>query len=296
MAGDRRWSPGISLVLPAYNEQETIVQAICEADDALARLTADYEILVVDDGSTDATARRVEAAAASRSRVRLLRQPRNLGYGAALRRGFETASCDLVGFTDSDCQFHVHELERLTLLARDYEIVCGYRIDRQDPWLRCFYSKVYNLLVRTLFGTGVRDVDCALKLFHRETLETVPITTDGYLVNTELLTRARQQERTIVEVGVTHRPRAAGESKVSVLHIFPVLFAMVRFWWNFVMFPQRQRSGWGQSQLPARQWAGAAGSGRRPNLLSRPTAGPAMGCHRGVGSRRDRDLVQQSGL
>jgi glycosyltransferase involved in cell wall biosynthesis len=123
--GDRRWSPSISLVLPAYNEQETIVQAVCEADDALAGLTADYEILVVDDGSTDLTAQRVEAAAANRSRVRLLRQPRNLGYGAALRRGFDAARCDLVGFTDSDCQFHVHELERLTLLARDYEIVCG---------------------------------------------------------------------------------------------------------------------------------------------------------------------------
>jgi 4-amino-4-deoxy-L-arabinose transferase-like glycosyltransferase len=245
----------------AYNEQDTIVQAICEADDALTRLVNDYEILIVDDGSTDATAQRVESIAASRPRVRLLRQPRNMGYGAALRRGFAAARFELVGFTDSDCQFHVYELERLLLLARDYDIVCGYRIERQDPWLRCFYSKVYNLLVQTLFGTGVRDVDCALKLFRSETVNALTITTDGYLINTELLTRARQQERKIVEVGVTHRPRAGGESKVSVLHIFPVLFAMVRFWWNFALFPHRQMEYLvdGPDRLPARQLAIMAG-------------------------------------
>jgi 4-amino-4-deoxy-L-arabinose transferase-like glycosyltransferase len=263
VSGDARWAPSISLVLPAYNEQETIVQAVCEADDALSRLAHDYEILVVDDGSTDATAELVEAAAASRGHVRLLRQPRNMGYGAALRRGFAEARCDLVGFTDSDCQFHVHELERLALLARDYDIACGYRIDRQDPFLRCFYSKVYNLLVQALFGTGVRDVDCALKLFRRETLQTITITTDGYLVNTEMLTRARQQERTIVEVGVTHRPRAAGESKVSVMHIFPVLLAMVRFWWNFVMFPHREAESpvGGRSRLSTWHLAAIGGLG-----------------------------------
>lgn len=232
----------ISLVLPAYNEQDVIEQAVREADEALASLTSDYEILVVDDGSTDETARLVSHLSTQREHVRLIRQPRNLGYGAALRRGFSEAHCELVGFTDSDCQFHVQELDRLAMLARDYDIVCGYRIDRQDPFRRRFYSKVYNLLIQAMFGTGVRDIDCALKLFHRETLAEISITTDGYLVNTEVLTQARLQERSIVEVGVTHRPRAAGESKVSIWHVFPVLLAMVRFWWNFLMFPKADSS------------------------------------------------------
>ncbi len=245
-------TPSLSLVLPAYNEQEVISQAVREADEALASLTADYEILVVDDGSTDGMADVLEQLAGQFDHLQVLRQPKNLGYGAALRRGFEAASKELVGFTDADCQFELSELKRLVFLSGDYDIVCGYRIDRQDPFLRCFYSNVYNTLVRTLLGTRVRDCDCALKLFHRETLRLLPITTDGFLVNGEMLTEARQQDLSVVEVGVTHRPRAAGTSKVSITHIPVVLAALVRFWWNAVLFPQRAASR-DLQQWPPRQ-------------------------------------------
>ncbi|NOY40626.1 MAG: glycosyltransferase [Planctomycetes bacterium] len=245
--GQRSTKTSVSLVLPAYNEQEVIVQAVQEADEALSSLTDDYEILVVDDGSTDDTAAIVEGLTEQYGHLRLLRQPKNFGYGAALRRGFEEATKELVGFTDADCQFDLNELSRLVMLSRDYQIVCGYRIDRQDPFLRCFYSNVYNTLVRTLLGTRVRDCDCALKLMHRDVLTRLPITTDGFLVNAVLLTQARQQELSVVEVGVSHRPRAAGESKVSITHIPLVLAALVRFWWNSVMFvqpAQLHRDGW----------------------------------------------------
>ncbi len=232
-----RSAPSISLVLPAFNEEEVIAQAVREADDALAALTHDYEVLVVDDGSDDQTGEIVTAIAADNPHVKLIRQPRNLGYGAALRRGFGEATGQLVGFTDADCQFDLGELDRLVLLARDYDIACGYRIDRQDTAVRCFCANGYNLLVQTLLGTGVRDCDCALKLFRREALSELSISTDGYLVNAELLTQAQQLGKSIVEVGVTHRPRAAGTSKVSLGHIFPVFAALLRFWWSRVMFP-----------------------------------------------------------
>ena len=229
--------PSISLVLPAYNEAATIRQATSEAVAALAGLTDDFEVLVVDDGSTDETAAIVQQAALESPQIKLLSQPRNLGYGAALRRGFGEASKDLVGFTDADCQFDLTELDRLVMLSRDYDIVTGYRIDRQDPWLRRMYSAGYNVLVRNLLGTRVRDCDCALKLFHREVLPQLPITTDGFMINGEMLARARQLDLSIVEVGVSHRERAGGESKVSVLEI-PVIFAgITRYWWNKVMFP-----------------------------------------------------------
>ena len=158
-------NPGISLVLPAWNEEAIIADAIREADQALGQLSVEYEILVVDDGSSDATASIVQSIASSKPHVRLIQHQQNIGYGAALRSGFDSATMPLVAFTDADCQFELRELDRLIVLARDYDVVCGYRIDRKDTFLRCLYSRVYNVLVRSLLGTKVRDVDCALKVF-----------------------------------------------------------------------------------------------------------------------------------
>ena len=225
------------MVLPAYNEAATIEQAVREAVAALSAITHDFEVLVIDDGCTDNTAQLVEATAQRWPQVRLVRQPRNLGYGAALRRGFAEAKNELVGFTDSDCQFDLTELNRLVMLTKDYQIVSGYRIDRKDPWLRRFYSAGYNVLVRLLLGTRLRDCDCALKLFHRDALAQLSISTDGYLVNGEMLARARQLDYSICEVGVSHRERAGGTSKVSITHIPLVFASLLRCWWNTVLFP-----------------------------------------------------------
>ena len=228
----------ITLVLPAYNEQAGIAEAIREADEALAELTSDYEILVVDDGSRDATAAIAEGESLARRNVRVLRQPRNLGYGAALRRGFQAATKSWVAFTDADCQFHVRELDRLILLAEKCDIACGYRIDRQDPWRRKFYSRVYNAMAGLLLGTGVRDCDCAFKMARREVFQSIPIESDGFSVNSELLARARMSGKSIVEVGVTHRPRVRGQSTVSFLHSIPVATWLLRFWWQTILFPR----------------------------------------------------------
>lgn len=227
----------ISLVLPAWNEAEVIATAVAEADAALSHVSADYEIIVVDDGSSDNTASIVRDAAATNDRVRLVRHCPNRGYGAAIRSGFAAAEKELVVFTDADCQFDLTELDRFVLLSKRYDIVCGYRIDRKDTPLRCLYSNVYNLLVRVLLGTGVRDVDCAMKMFHRDVAKKLSISGNGFLVNSEMLVQARQQGCSVVEVGVSHRPRTLGESTVSVKHIPRVLASLARYWWNEVQFP-----------------------------------------------------------
>ncbi len=230
----------MSLVLPAYNEAVVIVQAVAEAEAGLGQLFDDFEILVVDDGSSDATAAVVRRNLATSPHTRLLRHPENRGYGAALRTGFEAARSDLIAFTDADCQFDLLDLGNMTRLAEDVPIVAGYRHDRKDSWRRRFYSRGYNVLARAILGTRVRDCDCALKVFRREALAKLLPESRGFFVNAEMLTRARLLGFEVAEVPVTHRPRLGGESKVSILEIPRTLRTMLSFWWrNLVLGQQR---------------------------------------------------------
>jgi dolichol-phosphate mannosyltransferase len=246
--------PRLSLVLPAYNEQAGLRQAIAEANEALARVCADYEILVVDDGSTDDTAAIAAEEASRLPHVRWIRHPCNQGYGAALRSGFKAARFEFVAFTDADCQFHLDDLANLLAVADQAPIVVGYRMDRQDPWRRRFLSKGYNLLARTLLGTRVRDIDCALKLFRREAIAQLLPETNRFFVNTEMLTRAAQQDLDVLEVGVRHRPRLRGQSSVSLREVPRTLAQMLPFWWSRVLFAgasEPRPSGSGSSPPPA---------------------------------------------
>jgi dolichol-phosphate mannosyltransferase len=226
----------LSLILPAFNEEAGIRQAIVEADTALAAIAEDYEVLVVDDGSTDHTAAIIAEEVALRPKVRLLQHEQNCGYGAALRTGLTTARFDFVAFTDADCQFDLSDLGRLLDRAQHFPIVAGRRVNRQDPWRRRFLSRGYNLLVRALLGTRVQDCDCALKVFHRAILPDILPQTDGFFVNTEMLTRARQRGLAIAEVDVGHRPRLRGQSKVSLTDVPRTLKVLLPFWWSQALF------------------------------------------------------------
>jgi dolichol-phosphate mannosyltransferase len=233
----------LSLIIPAFNEATGIRQAIEEADSALAGLLAQYEIIVVDDGSSDETSMEVINAAKEFPRVRLLRHPENRGYGAALRTGLEAARFDWVAFTDADCQFELADLGSLMPLADSYPVVVGYRMDRKDSPRRRFFSWGYNLLARSLLGTGVRDCDCALKVFRRDAVQKLLPEDEGFFVNTEMLARARQMGYAIAEVGVRHRPRLRGTSKVSMLDIPRIIKVLLPFWWTQAMFPGGSKSG-----------------------------------------------------
>ncbi len=233
--------PAISLVMPAYNEAAVIVIAVTEAAAALTRDFADYELIIVDDGSCDDTADAVEELLPRFRRLRLVRHPVNRGYGAALRTGFEAARHGLVAFTDADGQFDLADLARLAALTESAPIVAGYRADRHDPWRRKVLSKGYNLLTRALLGTRVRDCDCALKVFRRTVVAELLPRSRGFFVNAEMLTRARQLGHAVVEVAVTHRPRRGGCSKVSLAEVPRTLKTLAKFWWAEVAFGPRPR-------------------------------------------------------
>ncbi len=227
----------LSLIIPAYNEADNIRQAIAEADQALAGMVRDYEIIVVDDGSRDHTAQVVGEAARTRGRVRLLRHDVNRGYGAALRTGFEAARFDRVAFTDADCQFDLRDLAPLVALTDQYPLAVGFRAGRRDNWRRRVLSRGYNLLIRGLLGTRVRDCDCALKVFRKAALARLLPESTGFFVNAEMLTRARQCGFPLAEVGVRHRPRYQGTSKVAPGDVPRTLAALLPFWWSRVLFP-----------------------------------------------------------
>jgi len=218
---------GISFVLPAFNEELNIVRAIETIASVAARYCSSYEVIVVDDGSSDATAQLVQEQARRNPCVRLVRHETNRGYGEALRTGFGAAVLDYVFFTDADNQFDMNEIPLLLTRAEGADVVAGYRIQRQDPLLRRVNAWGWNRLVRLLFYVPVRDIDCAFKLFRRGALEPVDIESRGAMINTEIMVKLARSGSKIVEIGVTHLPRTAGESSGANLRVITRAFREV---------------------------------------------------------------------
>jgi glycosyltransferase involved in cell wall biosynthesis len=204
----------LSWFFPAHNEEANVRELVEEALETLPTLAETFEIIVVNDGSADATGRIAdELTAAHPGIVRAVHHPTNLGYGAALRSGFRAARHDHVAFTDGDRQFRVADVGRLIdrLAEPDRpDVVVGYRIKRADPLLRTVYARAYRLANRIFFGLPVRDVDCACKLFRRAALEGLAVESGGAFFSAELLIKLRVAGRSIAEVGVPHYPRTAG--------------------------------------------------------------------------------------
>ena len=214
----------VSIVLPAFNEEANIAAAIGAATSVARRLFVEHEVIVVDDGSTDATKAVAKAAAAGDPRVRVICHGRNRGYGEALRTGFLASRLDLVFFTDADLQFDLGELERCLPYAGAVDVVAGYRINRRDPRSRRLIAYAWNLLVRVLFYVPVRDIDCAFKLFDRRVLEEIDIESVGAMVNTEVMVKLGRSGASVVEIGVTHLPRTAGEARGASARVIATAF------------------------------------------------------------------------
>jgi glycosyltransferase involved in cell wall biosynthesis len=225
--------PELSYFFPAHNEEGNVEALVVDALAALPALAERYEIIVVNDGSTDRTGALADAlAGAHPGIVRVIHHPTNLGYGAALRSGFRVARYDWVGFTDGDRQFAVSDLGRLTArIARpdQPDVVVGFRIRRADPPIRSLYARSYRLANRIFFGLRTTDVDCACKLFRRASLRSLRVESGGAFFSAELLIKLRAAGRTVVEVGVPHYARTVG----SPTGARPaVVFRAVRDFWS----------------------------------------------------------------
>ena len=224
--------PELSFFFPAHNEAENIEAFVAEALEVLPTLAERFEIIAVDDGSRDATPQLADALAAAHPQVRAVHHEVNKGYGAALRTGLRSARFELVCFLDGDRQFRVGDLGRLVdrMLEPDKpDVVVGYRLKRADPFVRLAYARIYRLALNIFYRLGVRDPDCACKLFRRAALEGVRLESGGAFLSAELLVKLKQRGRSLVEVGVPHYPRVAGSASGANPK---VVFRAVRDFWR----------------------------------------------------------------
>lgn len=179
----------------------------------------DYEILLIDDGSTDGTSQLADELAAEYPPVRAIHHGKNRGYGAALQSGFRGASKEYVFYTDGDGQFDLEELPGLLEFMSRFDIVSAYRMNRQEGLVRKFNAFCWTKLVGFLFHLKLKDIDCAFKLYKRKIFDEIEMVSTGALIDTEILARARQKGYAITQVGVHHYPRMAGKATGANINV-----------------------------------------------------------------------------
>jgi len=236
---------GLSVFFPAYNDSGTIASMVIRAVQAAAELTPDYEVIVVNDGSADATPVIVDELARTYPHVRVVHHAKNRGYGGALQTGFRSATKELIFYTDGDAQYDPAELA--TLWARmtpDADLVNGYKISRSDPLHRIIIGRVYHHIVSLMFGLTVRDVDCDFRLMRRTIFERIDLEKNSGVICLEMMKKIEDAGFRIVEVPVHHYHRVFGKSQFfNFRRIAKTGVDVMRLWVALVIRREHRRPG-----------------------------------------------------
>ena len=236
---------GLTIFFPAYNDSGTIASMVIRAVQAASGLTPDYEVIVVDDGSGDATAQIVDELARTYPRVRAVHHASNRGYGGALQSGFRAATKELIFYTDGDAQYDPAELAALwSRMTPRIDLVNGYKISRSDPVHRVVIGRVYHHLVSLMFGLTVRDVDCDFRLMRRAIFERINLTKTSGVICLEMMKKIEDAGFRIVEVPVHHYHRAFGKSQFfNFRRIVRTGVDVLRLWYALVIRHEHRRAG-----------------------------------------------------
>jgi glycosyltransferase involved in cell wall biosynthesis len=232
--------PSISAFFPAYNDAGTIPSMVIAADMTLRTIADDYEVIVVNDGSSDHTAAVLEELRRSYPRLKVVHHQKNRGYGGALRTGFASATKELVFYTDGDAQYDPREMVLLLdAMGPDIDVVNGYKMKRSDPLVRVVIGKMYHWAVKTAFGLKVRDTDCDFRLFRRKVFDKVRLERDSGVICVEMMKKVQNAGFNIAQVPVSHYHRAYGHSQFfNFRRVFRVGVDLVRLWRELVLDKQ----------------------------------------------------------
>jgi glycosyltransferase involved in cell wall biosynthesis len=218
-----------------YNEEAYVERSVAAARAVLEEMGGDWEIVIVDDASTDGTGARADALARADARVRVLHNPVNRRLGGTLRAGYAAATKDLVFYTDADLPVDCGQLPRAVRLLeyQQADLLAGYRFDRTSEGLhRALYTIGYHVLIRLLFGLRIRDVNFAFKLFRRSLLQRIELKSEGSFIDAELLLRARQAGAVMIQLGLDYFPRTRGPSKLSSVGVIAAILREMAGQWR----------------------------------------------------------------
>ena len=222
----------LSVFFPAYNDSGTVASLVIRAVQTASRLTPDFEVIVVNDGSTDATDQILEELARVYPVLRVVHHPINRGYGGALRSGFAAATKEAIFYTDGDAQYDPAEMELLwQRMTPEVDLVNGYKISRSDPLHRIIIGRIYHYVVKVLFGLKVRDVDCDFRMMRRTIFERVRLEKNSGVICLEMMKKIQDAGFRTVEVPVHHYHRAYGKSQFfNFPRIYRTAIDVMKLW------------------------------------------------------------------
>ena len=227
----------ITAFCPCYNDGGTIASMVILMDETCRELTDDYEIIVVDDGSSDHSRLVLKELKEKYKNLKVVLHDKNRGYGGALRSGFSSATKDLVFYTDGDFQYDVTELKNLLPAMKDgIDIVNGYKIERADPLHRKIIGRMYHLFMKLMFGFKIRDVDCDFRLIRKSVFDKIILRYDSGIICVELIKKIQDAGFKFAEVPVSHYFRTYGKSQFfNFRRVFKVGINIIQLWWELVV-------------------------------------------------------------
>ncbi|MCO6047527.1 glycosyltransferase [Aeoliella sp. ICT_H6.2] len=244
--GDFPLSVPFSICMPCYNEAQVLGEVLTGALAVLPEFLDEFEIVIVDDGSQDQTSSVVQSFAEKDDRIRLVRHEVNRGYGASVATGLRAARGDLVFFTDGDGQFNLLDLPQLLVEAQSHDVVVGYRYDRADHAMRRFNAFGWKMIIRTLMGLKIRDLDCAFKVFPRRVIDKLRLDSEGACISAEIMCQCARGGVTMTEVPVNHYPRSLGKATGANLKVITKAFRELPVVWKY-----RKLQPWVWNEAPA---------------------------------------------